>query len=307
MDEENICGIYCIENTVNHKKYIGLSQDIDSRWKCHKRLLNNNTHINEHLQSSWNKYGEEHFSFTIIEECEFDVLKEKEIFYIQKFNSLDKKFGYNMTSGGDGVQDLRDESRDRISIGETLFPVIQLSLDGQIIKEHRNCRVAADTINGRTENIRNCCNNLYGYKSAYGYLWIYKKDYNETKTYSFIKNVGTKPVDRYDENGTYIDSFISAREAERITGISYKLISKNCYGGSRITKGYVWRFTGDSFDKYDTTLKQHTKKINQYDLNGNLINSFKSQNQVYKQLGFSVAAVVNKNKVFHGYIWESVI
>ena len=32
MAKEKICGIYCIENLVNHKKYIGQSVNIYTRW-----------------------------------------------------------------------------------------------------------------------------------------------------------------------------------------------------------------------------------------------------------------------------------
>ena len=30
------CGIYCIENKINHKKYVGQSIDIKSRWTQHR-------------------------------------------------------------------------------------------------------------------------------------------------------------------------------------------------------------------------------------------------------------------------------
>lgn len=30
--QDNLSGIYCIENLVNHKKYIGMSRDIKRRW-----------------------------------------------------------------------------------------------------------------------------------------------------------------------------------------------------------------------------------------------------------------------------------
>lgn len=63
MAKEKLCGIYCIENTVNGKKYIGQSVNIYTRWKQHKNDLNNDAHCNEHLQSAWNCYGEEAFKF----------------------------------------------------------------------------------------------------------------------------------------------------------------------------------------------------------------------------------------------------
>ncbi len=38
---EKVCGIYCIENKVNGKKYVGQSIDIYKRWKQHRNELNN--------------------------------------------------------------------------------------------------------------------------------------------------------------------------------------------------------------------------------------------------------------------------
>ena len=99
---EVICGIYQIENLINHKKYIGKSVDIYRRWKHHKFLLNSNLHYNSHLQSSWNKYGEKNFKFTIIDICNELDLDDKEKYYIMFFNTYNDKFGYNLTFGGDG-------------------------------------------------------------------------------------------------------------------------------------------------------------------------------------------------------------
>lgn len=50
--DEKICGIYCIENLVNNKKYIGQSVDIINRKQNHFSKLKNKHHENQYLQNA---------------------------------------------------------------------------------------------------------------------------------------------------------------------------------------------------------------------------------------------------------------
>lgn len=111
-----LCGIYMIENIVNHKKYIGQSVDIYSRWKRHKSELTNGTHNNQYLQSAWNKYGEDNFVFSIIKQCDKDELDDCEVLYIKQFDTMNKYNGYNLESGGRKNKYLSKETLQKISI-----------------------------------------------------------------------------------------------------------------------------------------------------------------------------------------------
>lgn len=61
-------GIYMIKNKKTGQMYIGQSKHIKRRWVDHKYELVRGIHANTFLQNSWNKYGEDNFSFSIIEE-----------------------------------------------------------------------------------------------------------------------------------------------------------------------------------------------------------------------------------------------
>ena len=54
---------------------------------------------------------------------------------------------------------------------------------------------------------------------------------------------GRKPVVQYDMDGNFIAEYESAYEAERITGIGHKLISRVCNGDRPHTHGFIFKFT----------------------------------------------------------------
>lgn len=107
-------GIYCIENMINGKKYIGQTKDIDRRKYEHLRELKGNHHYNKYLQNAFNKYGVNNFKFYIIEKCNIDNLDEREMFYIKKYNTMDKTKGYNLRAGGHKPK-LSETSKEKIS------------------------------------------------------------------------------------------------------------------------------------------------------------------------------------------------
>lgn len=99
-----ISGIYKIINKVNGKYYVGSSKDIlDHRWPRHKHALKGGYHKNDHLQSAWNKYGENNFGWIIVEKISKNNLKFIEQKYLDIAKTEQDKC-YNLkfvVSGGD--------------------------------------------------------------------------------------------------------------------------------------------------------------------------------------------------------------
>ena len=108
------CGIYKITNIDTDKVYIGQSSNIEKRWNTHIKRLNNNTHINKHLQAAWNKYGADRFKFTVFMEVEESKLDEWEVFLIKAIDLQNPDYGYNKLPGGSRSK-LDIEARKTIS------------------------------------------------------------------------------------------------------------------------------------------------------------------------------------------------
>ena len=89
-------GVYMIKNIINNKIYIGSSKDITKRLLGHKNLLNKKKHGNRFLSNAWHKYGEDNFTFSVVEYVESDQLIIKEQHYIDFYKSCDNKIGYNL-------------------------------------------------------------------------------------------------------------------------------------------------------------------------------------------------------------------
>ena len=80
-------GIYKIQCMKTSVVYIGSSENVERRWKTHKRELSGNYHCNDGLQDQWNWHGERSFIWEVIEEVEVERLKIREQFWINYYRS----------------------------------------------------------------------------------------------------------------------------------------------------------------------------------------------------------------------------
>ena len=90
----NFSGIYCVENTVNGKKYIGQGKNVQ------KRMLAKHSGCS-FLLNAFNKYGKNKFKTDIIVYCEEWELGRLEKECIKIYRSHFSNSGYNISWGGD--------------------------------------------------------------------------------------------------------------------------------------------------------------------------------------------------------------
>jgi hypothetical protein len=104
--------IYCIENLINGKRYIGKTErGWKYRWQLHQRDMNSPRCEHYPLYRALRKYGIENFKCYLIEETnELDI---RERYWIQHYNTYGNG-GYNATLGGDGRSSVGISDQDFI-------------------------------------------------------------------------------------------------------------------------------------------------------------------------------------------------
>lgn len=81
-------GVFQIRNKANGKIFIGSSSDLVAIWNRYKFQLNAGMHQNTDLQNDWKKYGEEQFSYEIVDEIKQDDTKETD--YVKEARELER-------------------------------------------------------------------------------------------------------------------------------------------------------------------------------------------------------------------------
>lgn len=89
-------GIYRIENIITRKVYIGQAANLKKRYYNHISALRRNKHDNKYLQNAWNKYDEQDFVFSILEECSIEKLGQQEQYWMDYYECYDRTHGYNI-------------------------------------------------------------------------------------------------------------------------------------------------------------------------------------------------------------------
>lgn len=257
------CGIYKIENCVNHKVYIGQSVDIYTRWSAHKKYKKYKDRQHYFLYQAMDKYGIDNFSFTILEECNESDLDDKEIYYIQLYDSY--KNGYNMTLGGSGVKGGNQSSRNKAPKNIQQFcqhditEVAKLDKRFNILAYYPSVQEAARQNHVEATNISKTLQgrNIY----CDGYIYMYADvvrelcdNIKDLMLYRLLEEVYPYHIDEehnnqprkiivFDLNGNQLGIYDTITEASQTYNVDSSSISKVCKGKLKQSKGYKFEYT----------------------------------------------------------------
>lgn len=289
------CGIYKFENNINHKVYIGMTIDLDERYKKHCHNISDKNR-QEDLYIDLRKYGLNNFTYEILEQ--FDVynqekLSQLENYYINKYNSL-KPYGYNMVPGG--------YNGSGLSKGKS---VEQYDLMGQYVATYPSAHEAARQTNINYSSICACAREEI--EQVKGYQWKY------TTSNKIIKQVIPKhiikTVYQFSQDGTLLNEYDNLTIASKTLNIAVSLISLACSHPTRKAGGYYWSYD-KNYQIPNIKLQGNGKKktVKQYDKNNNFIaeyNSLKEASLITHINSANIGQVcAGKRKTAGGFIWK---
>ena len=288
---------YCVykHTTPNDKVYIGLTgQALDKRWR------DGDGYRTQLFYRAIQKYGWDNIKHEVLEDnLSYEDACKKEIYYIQKYNSTNKNFGYNVAVGGGLVN---------------VTPVCMYSYYGDLLKTYESSSIASKLTGIHDNAITNASN---GYsKSAGGYVWrklgdsFDKYPTPELDDYMLIKNGKTK-IKQYDLYGNLLNTYNSLIDCKLEEHYVFYNIYKCCIGEVNTVYGYIWRFEDDTFDKYfqKYKIRNNTNNCNsivvcdnkkfsnihvfKYNFSGILTNVYKDVYEASEMRGYHINRILN--------------
>jgi group I intron endonuclease len=266
METMNTSGIYQIKNLINGKIYIGSSISVKRRFNEHKKLLRNNKHKNNHLQLSWNKYGENNFIFSLIEKVDSQFLLTKEQYYIDLSKSYDKKIGYNICkiAGNTLGYIFSEESKIKMSKAkinltrQNELKILSETNNHEYLNSppKQNCNVNVNNpMFGKKhsdESKEKMCshklgenNPMFGKGPMLGRIPTDEHKSKIGNANSGKNNKKSKPVIQYDLEMNKIKEWDSAGIAARTLKLSVGNIWMCCNGKARTSYGFIWKYNNN--------------------------------------------------------------
>jgi len=228
-------GIYKITNPKG-KSYIGQSRDIERRFYYYK-LSSEWIKEQRKLYYSIKKYGHENHLFEIIEECSEGIINEREVYWINYFNTVNE--GLNLKYGGIGGKH-SEETKQNIS--KALMGKKQsketVEKRSQKLKGQKRSEYTKQLMSEAGQNKKITWGNKIS-EAKKNSTYIMTQEHKD----KISKNSpNSKPIEQYTPDGTLLNTFPSATEAMKHTGIKNDNISQCLRGNSKSAGGFIWKY-----------------------------------------------------------------
>lgn len=247
-----------MHTTPSDKRYIGITkQQLNHRWR------NGNGYTR--CTGFWRaiqKYGWENIKHEVIAECEtLEEANELERKFIEQYKTHDKRYGYNCTTGGDGVSGWKANDEQRRKNGDAKRKQWQnLEMREKLVAERR-ARAATESERKRLaemrdsawanpeirekliEHLREMCGNPEIQKKhgeTIRNLWKQDRErfMRNKRVLSGAEHPNAKPVRCIETN----EVFPTGKAAADAYGLDQKNISGVVRGRCKTTGGYHWEY-----------------------------------------------------------------
>lgn len=238
---------YCVykHTSPSGKVYIGIAKDVKHRWRGDGRGYKGSTRFWYAIQ----KYGWDNFKHEILaEKLSKEDACSMEIDLIEKCQSMNPAYGYNLTTGGENFtfspesieklrlsqmgHDVPDHVKDTLRKCKSI-PIVCLET-GEI---YENALVAAEDTNLCYTSIRK---NVRGLQSKCGDFHFAKlSDYENGTIPEFVAKPSVYRKVLCETTGEIFDNI---SDASRRTGLSRRSLSYACNGKNSTCGKKKWRF-----------------------------------------------------------------
>lgn len=223
--------IYCIESTLDKKKYIGKTNNFKLRINQHKSVVNGK-HYNPYFQNYYNKYFkgvpfEKAFNVWLlhdnVSDDDVDRLEKEEI---SRYGTRNSKRGFNLRRGGEGGK-ISLETRLRMSAAQRSLSKAKpfvYTTSGKFIGHFNSLAEVSEKLWLNKNAVNNAYNRGIRYKN-YVFLRIPAEE-----GYKYIARPTGKRVEIFvfNKNKEFIESIVGMSECAKRYNINLNTINTAC-------------------------------------------------------------------------------
>ena len=278
MDNHYNC-IYMYINKINGHKYVGQAKNFNKRCKEHlyESRNKNRDEYNLPLNRAIRKYGIENFEIKILAEniISQEKINEYEIFFIKRYKTLKTQNGYNIASGGHNGNTYAGKTEEEI---DEIKRKISEKLSG---KNHPN----------------------YGKHHSEETKQKMKEAWNDERKQKISEKMKGKP--KSEEHKRKLSEVHKGKTHSCSEETKIKISQAN--KGKKVSKETKQKMS-ENHSNVKGKNNPRARKIEQYDLDGNLIKVWDYIKQASKELSICEISICNcckgKYKTAGGFIWK---